>query len=188
MVIGAIGTAGATGWAAYATKWLNQFAPISWVIASLLGATIFMFLYWLWATARLRVSKARLYGAIPERPFSINPLDASFEKKRIDIFELRDPVTHIVHDKTFTECELIGKGGVATFSGCRFDGWEGSLGVDFIVLRDDQKEFAFNNVTVFTKCTLKRCKYFNMIMMFNREAADILDNVNKNPIPWLTKK
>lgn len=174
-----------TGWAASAVGAFAVYSPLSWVLGALIGSLLFIFAYFLWATGVLRAAHAQIYRAAQQRPHDVNPLDASFDKKRIRLADFADPVTRHIKDKTFVECELVGPAVVA-FANNSFDGWNGAFACDFVVVRDDKDQFPFQNVIVIEHCHFRSPKFLRMVLMFDKHSANELDRLSSGKIQWLT--
>jgi hypothetical protein len=176
-----------TTWAAILTPALKDYAPFSYVVAALLGGVVVALVLTLmsWSTAALFRA---MYYARSARPSDVpNPLDTTFTHRRIRLVDFCDPVTRVVHRKTFVECELIGPT-VALFSGCRLIGSGGPLDAiacNFVLVRDSDRPIQYHGI-VLIDCTLQDCKYLNLTMLFNDGTANDLDN--RGGLPWLNNR
>jgi hypothetical protein len=97
-----------TGWAAAATDLLKPYAPLSWVVAALIGASTFCLISFLIIRCRTIFIDGSIRRRFYEPGDKINPLDKTFEKRRIYISDIIPPVGFKVAGKTFIDCELIG--------------------------------------------------------------------------------
>jgi hypothetical protein len=124
------------GWAAWATEILGQYAPLSWVAATLLGATIAVGFLSLYAFARKKFAESAAIARWSEKVDAVNPLDAAFNNKRISVSDLANPITRRISGKKFTECELVGPANMILLNNIRVFG-VGFGECDIVVGRDN---------------------------------------------------
>ena len=187
LVIGAAAAGGIGYYLASVADWLNGYSAIAWYICGLTTALIFVGIWLGILKILISIFQWRIYRHREGKDDTVNPLDASFTRKRISICALADPVTKRIVGKTFVECELVGAA-VVCISGSAFDGDTNNLACDFIVLRDDTNgHFKIQNVIVLEKCIFRECKFYQLVMLFNKSDAAELDRKSVVPISWLTK-
>lgn len=107
-VFGTFLSSGLTGWAVTATAAFDEYSPASWVLGGLFGASLFVVTWFMWASARLKLVKYEYAKDFAKRLQSVNPLDRTFTKHRIDINIFRTPTHDVVEGKVFVDCELRG--------------------------------------------------------------------------------
>lgn len=177
-----LGSAVLPAWAVKSMQVFSAYAPLSWVVAGFLGATIFVFLRLLWIWGKKIAVKAKYDAKMIEAGSTINPLDLTFEGKRIFISDLILPSFPFITDKTFINCELIGPANVHFQSSNqanpirppRVDGvWLGPT-----ARFDTSNGFVFNNC-IFRGCSFQRITFFAGIENYN----DWKDNPNVN---WIS--
>lgn len=97
-----------TAWAAKTAAIFSQYAPLSWVLSGFAGMGIWALIRWLSAiTRRLRV-RALYDEKFLKHGSNINPLDKTFERKRIHINDFVLPSFPFIEGKTFIDCDFIG--------------------------------------------------------------------------------
>ena len=176
-----------TGWAAQATKALEAYEPLSYVLAGIVGAGIAVLIFAAWGWFRLAIARAHYLREISKPMDGVNPLEDNFYRKRIDVSKFGDPVGRASIKQDFRNCEIVGPA-VVYFRNCTFTGiFEQGL-CDFIGLRDDSRKPPLQNPIVFDNCIFRDCHYSRLVMLFNRNNSDQLDQVSNGQIPWLTKK
>jgi hypothetical protein len=99
---------GVSAWAAWAAEIFSKYAPLSWVLAGFVGAALWAFIRIMWAIAmRIRV-RARYDANFLRHGSDFNPLDLTFERKRIYINDFVLPSHPLIEGKTFIDCDIIG--------------------------------------------------------------------------------
>jgi len=121
----AIVSGGGMTYLAAVSQWLNQYGPVAWGFAGLIGLGLAALVYWLYSSAVHRLAMSAYVGLLSKTSDAINPLDNVFNRRRIKIQDLIDPFTHEVRGKTFTDCDLVGPAniffeGVGTLNGVGF--------------------------------------------------------------------
>ena len=167
-------------WAVRAAGIFSQYAPFSWVGAGVCGAAIWVLLRLLWLLAnRVRVN-IKYDEQFIQRERNFNPLEATFERKRIYVDDLVLPSHPFVDGKTFVDCDIIGPANVYFAAG-------NSLLVlrppvfDMVCL-DPRKNF-FNGF-IFSNCIFKNCSFQRITGFASTESyVDWKDNPNVN---WIS--
>lgn len=98
------------------TKWIVAAGPYAIWLATLLGALLFVLLCLGIAWFRYAWTKASAMQMWKERVTTINPLDAEFNKERIEIANIISPINHKIADKRFINCELLGPANITFMS------------------------------------------------------------------------
>lgn len=114
------------------TDFLQQYAPASWWFGGLLGTSLFVFIIWLGAKIRLEWIKGRFARQVHKQVDHFNPLDSEFQKLRMNIHHLSNPVGRRIEGKRFIDCELIGPANIIIYQNCRIDS-VGFIGCDVVV-------------------------------------------------------
>ena len=95
-------------WAVRAAQIFADYAPFSWVVAGFLGVFLAALIRLLWNLAyRVKVN-AKYDALFIERGSDFNPLDLTFERKRIYLDNFALPSWTQIEGKTFIECDIIG--------------------------------------------------------------------------------
>ena len=108
VAIGTAATAVVSGWATSATKLLEDYAPLSWVGGAVIGAALFLIGAAAWSSARVNAARLEYVRDLKVAAEPINPLEGTFNRKRIQIQAFRSQFNEPVDGKTFVDCDLCG--------------------------------------------------------------------------------
>lgn len=157
---------GLGAWAAHATTLLAPYAPFSWFASALVGALAFMAVLLAGAAFRNWIITGNVRRRFYEsRPQAINPLDQTFERRRIAIHDITPPFGVVVEGKTFLDCELIGPANIA-MSGCTVQGCQYTI-VDSVLVSDTAQ---LQNGLLFRNCTFLNCHFFRVSIFVPQRA------------------
>lgn len=172
-------------WAVGAAGIMVQYQPFSWVAAGFAGMltamTIYAGLGWgrnLWVVAAAR---QRFYRQTDR----FNPMDTLFQRQRIAIADLSNPMEQVINNKKFIDCEMIGPAnillltstpGASKIVGNKFNKF------DAVVIDNDA---APQSSIAFVDCDFERCSFYNVVLLIQeRNAADANNAVNN--MHWIT--
>jgi hypothetical protein len=153
------------------TAWLKPYAPFSWGLAFLLGVLFLSVVFLAINKARevlLRITISRAYYS--SHVTTMNVLESTFQRERININDFVHPFHRIVKGKTFIDCEIIGPANVifqstprggSAMSKCDLDGSRA-------VVIKEHIPVPFSIVLL--DCTFLRCTIFGLTI-FATEAA-----------------
>ena len=161
LVIGVGGSGWLAGWATSATEAFASYSPLSWVLGVFCGAILFLFAYFLWAAARVRIASYRFAQDMAGRLHNVNPLEQTFNLQKIDINAFRNPYPEPVIGKTFINCELHGPAIVA-FLGRTQILEAGIIECEFIAVRDDA---SLVNVIALQDTTIRGGKIYHLTVL-----------------------
>lgn len=182
-MIGTIGTGVGTGWAAYLTKALEGYAPLSWVAAGLIGAFLFVVMFWLWSIARLKVQRRQIDRAYLSPRNNINPLEDVFQKQKINVVDFRRPITDNIRNKTFVDCEVFGPA-IVILNGHTTADRVSYIGCDFVKAKALHPIF---NAIAFENLTLRNCSVFNVTFLVPEHMVDqIKASPGRGAPNWIT--
>jgi hypothetical protein len=99
---------------------INQFGWFGWWTASLSGAAIFAIMSAAASYARFSWIRANVIRKWGEQTASINPFDEVFNKQRILVSDLRDPISREITNKKIIDCDLIGPACLLMHGKCSF--------------------------------------------------------------------
>jgi hypothetical protein len=173
------------GWAAHATQLLNPYAPFSWVAAIILGALISACVYALFARAKLWIVQSNIQSDFYKSSDRINPLDESFQTRRIKIADLVSPIEPIIRSKTFIDCELIGPANIAlsgTAPGKLSMNGTGFIKCNACRIKDN---IFVTNAILFEDCTFIRGKLFGVTLFVNEYSYEFAKK-SMPGMPWLS--
>lgn len=125
---------GLFGWVATQVPWLSAYGPIVWLAFGAFGAILAVAVAVGTAYARYKWVEATAIRGWREKAHPVNPLEAEFHKKRIDIGTFAHPVTQFIERKRFTDCELLGPATIA-FAGQVWISGTAFIGCDLVAVR-----------------------------------------------------
>lgn len=164
-------------WSLRATNMFSDYAPFSWVAAGFVGFAVCALCYFLFGIAYSRWIRARYDRQHLSRSSNVaNPMEQTYERKRIFINDFCLPSQPFVHDKTFIDCEIVGPANIILVDGNRVD--EPRLPIcDAVALSQDASP---NNAYAFTNCTFRKCSFQRVTFFITqRELA------GASKIEWL---
>jgi hypothetical protein len=99
-------------WAVKSAQIFSEYAPLSWVIAGFAGVLLWTIARLIWNFAYQVKVRAQYDARFLERSGNYNPLDLTFEKKRIYLDDFALPSHTVIQGKTFIQCDIIGPASV----------------------------------------------------------------------------
>jgi hypothetical protein len=167
-------------WAAWAADIFSQYTPLSWVVAGFCGVFSWAIirLIWNWAY-RIRIQAA--YDArFVEHGGNFNPLDATFERRRIFVNDFVLPSHLIIENKTFIDCDIIGPANIYFYVGNQMSPMRAPQ-IDGVCLDPSKKFF---NGFIFTNCIFRNCS-FQRITLFVSQPT--YEEWKQNPLlNWIS--
>jgi hypothetical protein len=152
---GLIAFIGFPAWAVRTAQIFAEYAPFSWVAAGILGALTWAIIRLLWQLAnRIRV-RSKYDEYFVERNRDFNPLETTFERKRIYVDDLVLPSHPFVDGKTFVDCDIIGPANIYFASGNSIPVLKPPV-FDMVCL-DPTKRFW--NGFIFSNCIFRNCSF-----------------------------
>jgi hypothetical protein len=148
-------------WATHSASIFSQYSPLSWVIAGFIGVFSVVLIYFTYAWAsKIRITAA--YNArFLEKGVLINPLEASFERKRILLNDFVLPSHTVIENKVFIDCDLIGPANMYFHSSNNANPIREPI-FDAVWLAPKAN---FHNGFVFRNCVFRNCS-FQRITLF----------------------
>jgi hypothetical protein len=187
---GVMASFGLPAWAVKSGQIFSEYAPLSWVVAGFLGVLV-------WATARLiwnwayRIKiKAQYDAKFLERGGNYNPLDLTFEKKRIYLDDFALPSHTVIQGKTFIQCEIIGPASVYFAANNNAVGLRPPI-IDAVWLHPDAR---YNAGFQFFDCIFRDCSFQRITLFASIENFELWNgNTSVNwigipPTPELIEK
>ncbi|MEO8722228.1 MAG: hypothetical protein ABI395_01720 [Sphingobium sp.] len=142
-------------WAVRASKVFEQYAPLSWVVAGFMGMAAGAIIYCIAAWGRGRWVKARYDARMLAQGGAIDPLEKTFERKRIYLNEFCLASHPFVENKTFIDCEIIGPANIILQSGNNIGDPRYPMS-DAVLMARDAAPF---NGYIFRDCTFRGCNF-----------------------------
>ena len=170
-----------TGWAAHSTEWLQPWGNIG-IVFCVLGALLVALLVSLMFQYIRRIAQLTNYERkFIERNPGINPLDKSFQNKRIYLAEFALPSWHIIEGKTFVDCEIKGPANIF-LDASQATNMPPPV-IDAVVLDPSAQ---FNHGFVFRNCNLHGCS-FHRITVFVPASAEQDYRTSAPALNWISK-
>jgi hypothetical protein len=155
---------GVTAWAVWAAEIFSQYAPFSWVVAGFCGAAVWQLFRLIGSVSqRIRV-RARYDARLLEHGGTFNPLDKTFERRRIYLNDFALPSSPFIEGKTFIDCDIIGPGNMYLRRGNSVNEHR-EPAVDGVCLHSNASVlngFIFDNC-IFRNCSFQRISIFASI-------------------------
>lgn len=168
-------------WAAKAVPMLEQFEPLSWVIAGFFGLGFGVGLFALSAWARGKWVRSSYDSRMLAQGGAVDPLEKTFERKRIYLNEFCLPSHPLVEDKTFIDCEIIGPANILFVSGNNIT--QGRYPVcDAVRLKEDLIPNA--NCYLFRDCIFRGCNFSRITFFVPHQETEMFRNYNL--VRWIT--
>jgi hypothetical protein len=167
-------------WATHASDVFSQYAPLSWVVAGFVGALIVVLIYAVWGFVRWRM----IVGSIQAKaasPHAVNPLDSTFQSKRIHVPALAPPVGGVIAGKSFIDCEIVGPATII-WDRCTYNDNLGYV-VDGAVIKHPR---IARNGFVFKNCNFTRCKFYMLTVLVTEAAYPYFSGAHWGGINWVS--
>lgn len=171
---------GIPAWAAWTANIFQQYSPFSWVAAGFCGLFIVTLSFALFVWARNKLQIVGLRTRILDTS-QINPLDKTFENKRINIRDLAPPIGGLIENKVFVDCDILGPASVI-FLGCTLNG-NSVVQVDGLIVRDAKPP---TNGFGFKNCTFSGCRFYAVTFMILEEQFHVFAPNVWPGINWIT--
>jgi hypothetical protein len=173
-------SAGLPAWAVNAMDVFDQYRPLSWVLAGFAGIAVWVVLNCLWQWAKRVSINAKYDARMLERGDRVNPLDMTFEGKRIFVSDFVLPSHRLIQGKTFINCDIIGPACLYFNSNNQATNIRFPI-VDGIWLHPSAK---FNSAILLYDCIFRRCSFQGITIFASAENYDgWKDNTNVN---WIS--
>jgi hypothetical protein len=175
-------TGALVGWATWFAGIFQQYAPASYVVAGLIGALLGALIMLLTTVARERLQLIRFRNSAFDAS-GINPLDTTYQQKRIRVVDLAPPVGFIIEGKTFIDCDIVGPVNLV-FADCIFHGNSGVV-VDAVVVKqglDPQHGYGFRN------CIFRQCRFFSVTFLVREQDYHLFNVDAHRGLNWITER
>jgi len=167
-------------WAISATTGFERFAPLSWVAAGFLGLLIASGSYALAAKAFARRIRTKYDARMLASGGAIDPLEKTFERKRIYLNEFCLPSHPFIEDKSFIDCEIIGPANMLFVAGNSI--MQGKYPIcDAVYLSPNSVP---NNVYLFKDCIFRGCNFSRVTYFVANEETEMFKDYNL--VRWIT--
>lgn len=151
-------------WAVRTAEIFSQYAPFSWVVAGFSGVFIWAIIRLIWQAAnRIRVT-TKYDEKFAGDGSRLNPLDLTFERKRILLSNFVLPSFTLIDGKTFIDCDLVGPANIYFATGNQAAPIREPK-IDAVWLAPHAvftNGFIFNNC-IFRNCSFQRITFFASI-------------------------
>lgn len=168
-------------WAVGASKVFDGYSPLSWVCAGFSGLLAAALTYNITASGRAKWVRARYDARMLAQGGLIDPLERTFERKRIYLNEFCLPSHPLIEGKIFIECEIIGPANIIFLSGNNIT--DARLPkVDTFYMRHGANP---NHGYVFKDCLFRGCNFSRISFMVQHEERGMFQNFGF--VNWLTE-
>lgn len=167
-------------WAVQASNAFGKHAPLSWVVAGFLGSFAASLIYAVAAWGARNWVRSRYDARMLARGGSIDPLEKTFERKRIYINDFCLPSHPLVDGKAFIDCEIIGPANVIFISGNNITDAKLPV-VDAVYMRDGAIP---NNGYAFRDCIFRGCYFTRITFLVQHEEKNMFKDFSL--VRWLT--
>jgi hypothetical protein len=171
---------GLPAWAVKSAQIFSQYSPLSWVVAGFCGLILWVIVRLIWQFGSRIAVRAKYDAKFLDRGDRINPLDLTFERKRILINDFVLPSHPLIDGKTFIDCDLIGPATIYF----NYNNQANPLRpprIDAVWL--DPKA-TFSNGFSFNNCIFRNCSFQRITLFASVENYEAWkDNVNVN---WIS--
>lgn len=165
------------------TDALNAYAPASYFFGFAAGVLIWLTGLAAYGHWKLKSATRARFRDLQTPRSAINPLDVTFERKRIWISDLTVPGIMVVEGKKFIGCQLIGPG-IIMFDGSTLNG-NGFRGCDSLVISNPDADI--HNVIVLKNCTIIECDLISLTLYWPEQHASTFEKgVTNAKVVWLT--
>jgi hypothetical protein len=166
-------------WAAWSASIMSQYAPLSWVVAGFAGVLVGAIARLIWNWAYQIKIRAQYDVKFLERSGNYNPLDLTFEKKRIFLDDFALPSHTVIQGKTFIQCEIIGPASVYFASSNNAVGLRPPV-IDAVWLHPDAR---YNAGFQIFDCIFRDCSFQRITLFASIENFDLWNN--NTSVNWL---
>lgn len=171
-----------SGYVVWITDKFNEYSPASWFFAALIGAALSTLILGAISWFRAERIRATYLKMAPQTSIEFNPLEDQVIRKRIFVSDLLTPLGEPILNKTFIKCEIVGPGAIF-FAGAHFH--SPHLGnCEAIKMQGDAAQI-FPNKVIFTDCTFRDCKFYNLVIIVPSNLYESFNNIMKNVVKWL---
>lgn len=167
-------------WAVKMTGIMSQYEPFSWVVAGFSGAMLAVIAYAIAAFARGKFLRAKYDSRMLAQGGFIDPLEKTFERKRIYLNEFCLPSHPFVENKAFIDCELIGPANIIFLSGNSITDARYPI-VDAIYMEESARP---TNGYIFKDCIFRGCNFSRVTFLVQHEETNMFRSFSL--VNWLT--
>lgn len=172
---------GLPAWAIRSARIFSQYAPLSWIVAGFCGLLLVVLIRLLWHYgSRIRINALFDLKSLGDHGGDFNPLDMTFERKRIYLNSFVLPSHSLVDGKTFIDCDIVGPANIYFHSSNLAQPIKPPK-VDAVWLHPSAQFF---NGFIFTNCIFRNCSFQRVTLFASIENyASWKDNHNLN---WIS--
>lgn len=168
-------------WAVGATKIFEAYAPISWVLAGFCGSAFAATIYSIAAWGRGKWVRSRYDARMLAQGGAVDPLEKTFERKRIYLNEFCLPSHPLVENKSFIDCEIIGPGNIIFVSNNSIN--QGKYPIcDAVWLKEDA--IPSGNYFLVSECVFRGCNFTRITFFVPNHETEMFRNYSL--VKWIT--
>jgi hypothetical protein len=167
-------------WAVEASEAFARYSPLSWVVAGFAGVALAAAIYLVFQIARRLAIRSRFDARAIDKGTYVNPLDQTFENKRIFLHDFALPSHPIISGKTFINCIIIGPANIFLEFGNSVNLPQYPVSDAVYLPRDKQ----FYNGFVFRNCMFRGCSFQRITMIWGHQDYE---NIKANAfLRWIS--
>jgi hypothetical protein len=167
-------------WATWAANIFSQYAPLSWVVAGFCGVLAWVIIRVIWNWAYQISVRAEYDAKFIEHGGNFNPLDSTFERKRIFVNDFVLPSHPYIENKTFIDCDIIGPANLYFYVGNQMSPVKPPP-IDAVCLDPTKK---FSNGFLFSNCIFRNCSFQRITLFVSQPTYEDWKN---NPLfNWIS--
>lgn len=173
-----------TAWISSYSTWVSQFGAVGWIFSGLFAGLAFALILVAASVFRLFWAKSSAYAKWKRDVDTINPMDTEFNRKRVLIADLADPINKRVKGKIFTNCDLIGPANLI-FIGKGSISNVGFIDCDLIEIKPGAKIY---NSIVFEDCTIEKCRIGKCTLLLDSLWTKEFQSIGSDYINYTTSE
>jgi hypothetical protein len=168
-------------WAVKMARVFEQYEPLSWVVAGFSGLGIAVAFFASAAWARGKWVRANYDARMLAQGGAVDPLEKTFERKRVYLNEFCLPSHPIIEDKTFINCEIIGPANIILVSGNSINNGRYPI-CDAVYLAKDI--IPNGNYYAFSNCIFRGCNFYRVTFFVPHGELNLFRNYVL--VKWIT--
>lgn len=164
-------------WAAKVTGVFAQYAPLSWVVAGFLGLGFGAISMRIYASAKHAMVRAAYDRKLLAQGGEIDPLERTFERRRIYLNEFCLPSHPYIEGKTFIDCEIIGPANIILLHGNSVTEQRQPVCDAMVIAQGEDPRNGYG----FRDCIFRGCSFQRITFMFSVEEY----HLSARGVNWL---
>lgn len=165
-----------TGWLSTGVTWISQFGFFGWWLAGLLGALVTAMFLMIIAWVRYAWVHASAKNKWANQVDDFNPLDKEFQRRRLKIADLAEPITNSIRGKRFIDCDMVGPANIFLWNNININGFE-LVDCTVVVLCPDKNGGLHpGNAVRFSSIEMYNCRLFGVTVMIPPQLVHVFQD------------